>query len=644
MKDLIISFLWMLYNILDFAPKTGEKIIKSVSIPDDIQVLSDTGYHPITHLHKTKKMKGYQLLLIDHDLQPIFADLHQVMTKTGLKNVKDLTVFDEILTDNGYKKVKSVKPTSYYASMYDCTIDSKDHLLYEDGILSHNTITSAIYIAWYICFNIDRNVLILANKGATSKEIMEKIKDVYDRLPYFLKPGVVVNNVNTMYFDNGCKIFAETTTKSSGRGKTVHLLYADEFAFVPDNIAKGFYTSIYPTLSSSKVSQIIITSTPNGPNLFYDLYMGGVDGTNDYKSSRIDWWEVPGRDEAWKQKEIANLGVDGVEKFETEYGLKFFTGSRMLLSEEQIERLKRGQKIFEYKEIPEIHDLGINHEGLIWNPDFDFDFDDKKFVVSVDLSDGNGRDSTVFNFFELKARSKQELESVKNPTQESDFFYLDQIAIFRDNTVSIENAARVFSELLINYFGVERTKAVIEINFKGDYFISRVLNDPKYADDVYDDIFVHTKHTKDSKKKKAGIRIKKDNKNLFCTTFKRLEQLRKIRIYEKTTCEELINFQKTDASYSAEYNYHDDLAMTCVNLCPYLIDFDIDGQPAGEDFLLQVEDMFDEIDESIKSSMQEKIYSTLDSQDDNIFTIGEGIGLFDESFKPEPPANLKFML
>ena len=501
------------------------------------------------------------------------------------------------------------------------------------------TVTSAIYITWYICFNIDRNVLLLANKGATSKEIMEKVKDVYDRLPYFLKPGVMVNNVQTMYFDNGCKIFAETTTKSSGRGKTVHLVYSDEFAFIQDNIAEAFYTSMYPTLSSSKISQIIITSTPNGPNLFYELYMGGVNGTNEYKSLRIDYWQVPGRDEEWKRKEISNLGL---EKFQTEYGLNFFTGSKMLLSEEQIERLKNNQKIFEWREIPELHELDIDHSGLTWHPDFDFSFDDKKFVISVDIADGNGGDSTVFNIFELKPITKEELDKVDNPTQESDFFFLDQIGLYRSNNISIENSAKIFAELVINYLSVDNTKVVLEINFKGDYFISRVLNDPKYENDIYEEIFVHTKHTKEAKRKKAGIRIKKDNKDLFCTTFRTLERLRKIRVYEKASCEELINFQKTDASYAASSMNHDDIAMTCVNLCPYFIDFDIDGDRAGEDFLFQVEEIYDGIDESIKSKMQQKIFKTLDNEDD--FVIDENFNIFDMDFKPELPQNLKFTL
>jgi hypothetical protein len=506
------------------------------------------------------------------------------------------------------------------------------------------TITSAIYITWYLCFHIDRNILILANKGATSKEILEKAKDVYVRLPYFLKPGMVIDNVHTLNFDNGCKIFAETTTKDSGRSKTVHLLYADEFAFIPDNIAERVYTAIYPTLSSSKISQIIITSTPNGPNLFYELYMGGVNGTNEYKSLRIDYWQVPGRDEAWKQAQIKNLGVNGEEKFETEYGLKFFSGSKMLLSEEQIERIKKGQKIFEWREIPEIHDLGINHDNLIWDPDFDFDFEEKKFVVSVDLADGNGRDFTVFNIFELKLRDEKQLVNIKNPTQESDFFYLNQIAVYKDNKISIENAARIFGELLVNYLNPENTKVVVEINFKGDYFISRLLNDPKYQDDIFDDVFVHTKHTKDSKRKKPGVRIKRDNKSLFCTTFKTLEQHGRIRVYEKQTCDELINFQRIDSSYSADSSHNDDIAMTCVNICPYMIDFDIDGQPAGEDFLLQVEDIFDSIDEQLKNKMQEHIYKTLDNQDDSFIPSDLDFNLFSQDFKPEPPPNLNFVL
>lgn len=496
------------------------------------------------------------------------------------------------------------------------------------------TVTSAIFIVWYICFNIDRNVLILANKGDTAKEIMEKIKDVYDRIPYFLKPGIKVNNVNTLYFDNGCKIFAETTTKSSGRGKTVHLLYADEFAFIPDNVAEEFYASIYPTLSSSSVAKMIFTSTPNGKNLFHDLYFGGVDGTNEYKSIRIDWWEVPGRDEEWKRKEIANLGQ---EKFDREYGLNFFIGSSMLLSEEQIERLKKGSVEYQSRKIPELDDLGLNYSNLKWHPDFDFDFSDKKFLVSVDIADGAGRDSTVINIFQVKLMPMDKIQAVKNPTQDSDFFYLEQIGVFRDNRMSIENVASIFSEIVVNYLGIDNTKAIVEVNFKGDYFISRVLNDPKNMDEIQEDIFVHTKHTKDAKKKKPGVRIKRDNKEIFCTTFKSLEQRSRIAVNEKVTCEELINFQKNNASYSAEVYHHDDLAMSCINICPYMIDFDIDGSPAGEDFLYQVEELYDSIDEDVKKKMQERIFATLDTQEDFESTIDANFSIFDPGFVPELP-------
>lgn len=579
---------------------------------------------------------------IDGDVGKKAPNLPFKLTDSELDEFKlamdDVTYFADryahAMTDNGIQKL-NLRPyqkntlAEFQKNRYVSLLASRQ---------VGKTVTSSIYIVWYICFNIDRNVLILANKGNTAKEIMEKIKDVYDRVPYFMKPGVKVNNVNTLYFDNGCKIFAETTTRSSGRGKTVHLLYADEFAFIPDNVAEEFYTSIYPTLSSSKVAQIILTSTPNGKNLFHDIYFGGVDGTNEYKSLRIDWWEVEGRDDEWKRKEIANMGQ---EKFDREYGLNFFVGSSMLLSEEQIERLKKNWVEYEWREIPELHDLGINHDNLLWNPSFDFDFEGKKFVISVDIADGTGRDSTVLNIFQVKLIDPKNIDAIKNPTQDSDFFYLEQIAVLRDNRMSIENAARVFSEIVINYLGVDNTKAVVEINFKGDYFISRILNDPKNMDEIHEDVFVHTKHTRDAKKKKPGVRIKKDNKNIFCVKFKNLEQAKRVIINERVTCEELINFQKTDSSYSAEVYHHDDVAMTCINLCPYLVDFDIDGQPSGEDFLFQVEELYDGIDESIKLKIQEKIYQTIDSQDQDEQLLADAFSIFDVNFRPELPEVMK---
>ena len=187
------------------------------------------------------------------------------------------------------------------------------------------TVTSSIFIAWYLCFHYDRNVMVVANKLATTSEIVDKIRIVMKNLPFFMKPGIQSGGVTGMRFDNGNRLFSQATTKTAAIGFTIHLLFADEFAHIHPNFLLPFYRSIYPTLSSSKVSRMIVCSTPNGMNLFYEIYQGAQQGLNAFHPIRVDWWQVPGRDEAWKKREIANLGNE--ELFNQEYGNQFLASS-----------------------------------------------------------------------------------------------------------------------------------------------------------------------------------------------------------------------------------------------------------------------------------------------------------------------------
>ena len=109
------------------------------------------------------------------------------------------------------------------------------------------SITSSIILVWYLLFNHDKNAMILANVGDTAEELMDKIKHIIKGLPFFLKPGMNVNNVMSMKFDNGCRILAKTTTKTSSIGYTIHMLYMDEFAHIPHNFVETFYENVYPS-------------------------------------------------------------------------------------------------------------------------------------------------------------------------------------------------------------------------------------------------------------------------------------------------------------------------------------------------------------------------------------------------------------
>ena len=330
------------------------------------------------------------------------------------------------------------------------------------------TISTGIFLCWYLLFNTDRNLMILSNTGATTIEIIDKVKVILSNLPFFMKPGIVVNNQMTMKFDNGCRLFGRNTTKTAAIGFTVHFLYCDEFAHIQANFLEPFWKSVYPTLSSSKISRCIITSTPNGQNKFHEIYSTALEGKNDFKAVRVDWWQVPGRDEDWRRREIANLGSVGA--FNQEYGNQFISSSSLLLDSKTLSNVKATAEEYVWLEIEEFDDLGINYSDLKFHPKFEFENikDDDSFVFTIDTSGGGGGDYTILNIFKVVPLSLAAISSITSFTDESDFFGLLQIGLFRSNRTAVEDLVPIVEILLYKTFGQERTKIVLELDFKGN--------------------------------------------------------------------------------------------------------------------------------------------------------------------------------
>lgn len=162
------------------------------------------------------------------------------------------------------------------------------------------TISSAIFMLHKILFDNDKNIMIVANKGDTAVEIVDKIKSIYSLLPFFLKPGIKTWNQKSLTFENGCRIKTSARTKTPAIGFTIDVLYLDEFAHIPSNIIEPYYTAAFPTTAAVQNSKIIITSTPNGMNLFHRLLTDaerpeGDPQKNNYKPMRVYWYQVPGR-------------------------------------------------------------------------------------------------------------------------------------------------------------------------------------------------------------------------------------------------------------------------------------------------------------------------------------------------------------
>ena len=176
------------------------------------------------------------------------------------------------------------------------------------------------YLLWYCIFNDNVNVAILANKAATSREMLQRLQRSYENLPKWMQQGIVQWNRGSIELENGSKIMAASTSSSAVRGMSFNIIFLDEFAFVPNHIADEFFSSVYPTITSGKSTKVIIISTPKGMNMFYKLWHDAERSKNEYIPLEVHWSQVPGRDEKWKEQTIANTSES---QFRVEFECEF---------------------------------------------------------------------------------------------------------------------------------------------------------------------------------------------------------------------------------------------------------------------------------------------------------------------------------
>jgi hypothetical protein len=544
----------------------ADKFQEAFSVDSLFSIKTDTGFSPIAlcnrtqpyNLWKIETISGKTLEGADHHI--LFRpDLSQVL-------ISELKVGDLIVTVDGAERVTLIKSSDLALSMLDFSLADFNHRYWTNGILSHNTVMSGVFIAWYLVFHTDKNVLAVANVASTTKEVLDKIKSVLENLPFFLKPGCISNNVMSMKFDNGCRLIGRTTTKNTGIGFTIHVLYIDEFAHINPAYLDFFYRAIYPTITGAgSQSKVIITSTPNGMNRFHDIYVEAVIGKNSYVPLRVDWWQVPGRDDEWKKMTIANLGSE--EDFNQEYGLQFFSSDKLLLPSKDLKKVFSFKIAYQVPDWAQEPDVEALMDGFSAHPNFaklsidDIRNDGNNYIFSIDTASGVGRDYSVVNIFKLTALPVKLLEQIKQFIKnEGDLFTLVQVASLRTNKKDINEFCNSIEHLLYKVFNYEKVKILLELDHKGDY----VLDKLSQSEDFWPGIIIHSKHTVSSVHWKPGLKMTETNKTKYCERFKYLVAVNKILPNEFKTVHELGSFGKMNNGTYRSQNGNDDLAMTCV--------------------------------------------------------------------------------
>ena len=389
------------------------------------------------------------------------------------------------------------------------------------------------FLTHYILFNEYKTVAIVANKESAAVEILSKIQISYQNLPRWMQQGIQEYNKGSFILENGSRIFASATSKDALRGYTVHVLVVDEAAHVEN--WEEFYGAVQPTISAGKETKLILASTPNGLNHFYNIYEGSSlkKNTNGFTSIFVPWWKVPGRDEAWKDATLKQLNFDMV-KFEQEYCVSFIGSSNTLIMGWKLEALKAS-----------VHEpLNIIDNNL-----FIYEYPIKeprhKYALVADVSRGKGLDYSAFNVFDITSIPYRQVAVFKNneitPTDFSSYIY---------KTAELYNEAVVLTE--INDIGEQVGTILLE-----EYGYEHVLCSEGSGRGGKKLCYNHSKADK-------GIRTTAPLKMSGCLLLKLLLEQNKMELYDEATINELLVFVKDKNTYKAEKTYHDDLAITLV--------------------------------------------------------------------------------
>ena len=393
---------------------------------------------------------------------------------------------------------------------------------------SGKSTTTVSYLLHYALFNPNSNIAILANKSSTARDILGRVQLAYENLPKWLQQGVINWNKGNIELENKSQIVAAATSSSAIRGGSYNIIFLDEFAFVPPNIAEMFFSSVYPTISSGQKTKMVIVSTPYGMNQFYKLWSDAENKRNDYVPIEVHWSEVPGRDEEWKEKTIRNTSA---EQFAQEFECEFLGSVNTLISPAKIKNM-----VFK---TPKTSSGGLDvYEDPI---------KENTYVITVDVARGVNKDYSAFTVIDV---SKMPFKIV---------------AKFRNNDIkpllfphTIDRVGKAYNHAHV----------LVETNDLGQQIAEALQFELEY-----DNLLMTTNRGRSGQILGAGfsgrgagfgVKMTKQIKKIGCANIKTLVESDKIQINDFNIVEEMSTFVRRGQSWQAEEGNTDDLMMCLV--------------------------------------------------------------------------------
>ena len=400
---------------------------------------------------------------------------------------------------------------------------------------SGKSTTIISYLLHYVLFNPTVNVAILANKAATARDLLGRLQLAYEHLPKWLQQGVMSWNKGSLELENGSKILASSTSASAVRGGSYNIIFLDEFAYVPANVAEQFFSSVYPTISSGKSTKVMIVSTPHGMNMFYKLWVDAEEGRNSYVPIEVHWSEVPGRDEAWKAETIKNTSES---QFNTEFECEFLGSIDTLITPSKLRTMT-------YRE-PTQSNAGLDVHVPPQK--------DRTYVNTADVSRGTKNDYSAFCGIDV----------TEIPYK--------IVAKYRDNEVKpllfpqkIYEVARAYNQAFV----------LIEVNDIGEQVASAMQFDLEY-----DNLIMASMRGRAGQvlgggfsggRAQLGVRTTKAVKKIGCSNLKQMIEDSKLIVEDYDCINELSTFIVRGNSFEADDGCNDDL-VACLFIFAWMTD------------------------------------------------------------------------
>jgi hypothetical protein len=399
---------------------------------------------------------------------------------------------------------------------------------------SGKTTTLIACILHLILFNANYKAAILANKLKTATEIMDRLKIAYENLPKWLQQGIVEWNKTSVTLENGSKVICSSTSSSAVRGSSYNFLLLDEFAFVPDQIAEEFFSSVYPTISSGTTSKTVIVSTPNGLNLFYKMWKNAQDKKSEFVPIAAYWWQVPGRDDKFKESTIRNTSE---RQWMSEYECEFLGSQETLIKASKIVGIPFQTPLLESDEGLSVYEHPIR--GHI-------------YAATVDSSRSIGQDynaMVVLNVTSMPYRV---------------------VATYRNNTIPIPIYPNLIKKVAEKY---NEAYVMIEINDTGQQ-VADILKDELDYENI---INISNKGKKGQKvgegfgggRIQSGIKMSSQVKRTGCSIVKEMIEGDKLILNDFDLIAELSTYVAKGGSYEASEGYNDDM-MACLVMFGWL--------------------------------------------------------------------------